>query len=183
MESNSGNIVTRISKLALFSSSKVPGSLILQIFDIVAALRDAGITVIGGFHSPMEKECLKILLRGTQPVIVYPARSIKGYRYPKEWKKPIEESRLILLSQFPDKVRRVTAETAEQRNCFIVSLADTIFIPYAANGSRTELLARDIMALTKPHYTINDKANAKLIALGARPLLPGAITSDFGALK
>jgi predicted AAA+ superfamily ATPase len=39
------------------------------------ALREAGIPVIGGFHAPMEKECLDLLLRGTQPVVICPARS------------------------------------------------------------------------------------------------------------
>jgi len=27
-------------------------------------MRDEGVTVISGFHSPIEKECLRILLRG-----------------------------------------------------------------------------------------------------------------------
>lgn len=43
-------------------------------------LRDAGVTVIGEFHSPMEKECLNILLRGSQPIIVCPARSLENMR-------------------------------------------------------------------------------------------------------
>lgn len=49
----------------LFCSRKCPGSLILPAFDHVVALRDAGKSVVSGFHSEMEQECLKILLRGT----------------------------------------------------------------------------------------------------------------------
>jgi len=33
--------------------------------------------VISGFHTPAEKECLRILLRGAQPIIICPARSIE----------------------------------------------------------------------------------------------------------
>jgi HEPN domain-containing protein len=44
-----------------------------------------GVTVVGGFHAPMERECLTILLRGAQPVILCPARNI-GMRIRPEYK-------------------------------------------------------------------------------------------------
>ena len=40
---------------ALFCSSRCPGDLILQAYDAAQALRDAGVAVIGGFHTPIEK--------------------------------------------------------------------------------------------------------------------------------
>jgi hypothetical protein len=43
--------------LGLFCSIRCPGDAIVQTYDLVRAVRDAGIPVIGGFHSPMEKEC------------------------------------------------------------------------------------------------------------------------------
>src|ERR687892_99661 len=92
-----GNLdILHQKKLALFCSVKCPGNLILRTYDLACALRDAGVTVIGGFHSPMEKECLALLLRGTQPVIVCPARSIEGMRLPGEWRAPLAEGRLLL---------------------------------------------------------------------------------------
>src|ERR1700747_2240683 len=62
--------------LALFCSIKCPGDVILGTYDLIRALRDAGIPMIGGIHSPMEKECLTLRLRGTQPIIICPARAI-----------------------------------------------------------------------------------------------------------
>ena len=63
-----GNLdILQHKPLALFSSVKCPGDLILQTYDLAQCLRQSGVTVIGGFHSPMERECLTILLRGTQP--------------------------------------------------------------------------------------------------------------------
>jgi hypothetical protein len=38
--------------------------MIVQAYDMAVALRDARVALIGGFHSPMEKECLRLLLRG-----------------------------------------------------------------------------------------------------------------------
>jgi hypothetical protein len=51
---------------SLFCSTKYPGDLIVKTYDIAQILRDAGMTVISGFHSPMERECLSILLRVTR---------------------------------------------------------------------------------------------------------------------
>ncbi len=130
--------------LALFCSSKCPGSVILQTYDAVCALRDAGVTVISGFHSPIEKECLRLLLRGTQPIVICPARSIERMRVPSEWRAPIAAGRLLILSPFDVRHPRITAETAAYRNRFAAALADRILIPYAAPGSKTEAFAREV---------------------------------------
>src|SRR2546427_3670429 len=99
-----GNLdILRQKKLALFCSVKCPGNLILQTYDLARALRDGGIAVIGGFHSPMEKECLALLLRGTQPVIVCPARSIETMRVPASWQKALVAGSLLALSPLSDK--------------------------------------------------------------------------------
>jgi hypothetical protein len=34
----------------------------LKTYDLARDLRDADVPVIGGFHTPMEKECLRLLL-------------------------------------------------------------------------------------------------------------------------
>jgi hypothetical protein len=43
-------------------------------------VRDAGIVMAGGFHSPMEQDCLDFLLRGNQPVVVCPAKGLAHVR-------------------------------------------------------------------------------------------------------
>ena len=71
-------------KTALFCSASAPGDAILRAHDTARRMRDEGVTVISGFHSPIEEECLRILLRGKQPIIVCPARSIEALRVPPE---------------------------------------------------------------------------------------------------
>ncbi len=155
--------------LALFCSVKCPGNLIVQTYDLAQKLRAAGVTVIGGFHSPMERECLRILLRSPHPVIICPARSLPK-RLAPEFRKPLEEGRLLLLSSFADAVCRADEETALQRNCLVAALADRIFAAYAAPNSKTELFCREIIAWGKPLYTLAGEANANLLALGAMPI-------------
>ena len=65
---------------ALFCSARCPGKLILRTYDQVAQWRDAGHCVVSGFHSPVEKECLRILLRGEPPIIICPARASIEHR-------------------------------------------------------------------------------------------------------
>lgn len=161
-------------KLALFCSSKCPGNLILQTYDLAQNLRQAGVVVIGGFHSPMERECLRILLRGTQPVIVCPARSITGMRIRSEYKQPLEEGRLLFLSPFTQKQYRITVQTSLYRNQFVAALADHIFVAYAETGSKTEQFCRDVLKWQKPIYLFEGNANIELVALGAKPVSPDA---------
>ncbi len=166
-----GNLdILQQPSLALFCSVKCPGNLILQTYDLARALRNAHISVIGGFHSPMEKECLALLLRGKQPVIICPARTLQGMRLPQEWKSPLEQGRLLLLSPFEDNLRRTTADLAQIRNKFVAAIAAAIFIAHASEGSKSEHLSREVLSWGKLLLTLQSPENARLIDLGARPI-------------
>ena len=167
-----GNLeILQRKPLALFCSVRCPGNLIVQTYDLAQKLRRAGVTVIGGFHSPMERQCLATLLKSPHPVIVCPARGLPK-RVPPEFRRPLEEGRLLLLSPFDDAVNRADEETARQRNRFVAALADQVFAAYAAPNSHTECFCREIIAWRKPLYTFAGDANANLLALGAKPIDP-----------
>jgi len=156
-------------KLALFCSRQCPGNLILKAYDLARSLREGGVTVISGFHTPVEKECLRILLRGDQPIIICPARSIEGMRIPSAWKQPIEQERLLLLSPFEKKHRRMTAALAEQRNQFVASIADDVLFIHAAIDSQSEQFAQNCMQQRNNTYTLDCPENQNLLSFGIRP--------------
>ncbi len=128
-------------KTALFCSARTPGDAILRAHDTARRLRDEGVTVISGFHSPIEKECLRILLRGRQPIIVCPARAIEGMRIPTECRAAFEAGRLLFLSHFARHPKRVTKESALRRNELVAALADEVFIAHLTPGGQTERMA------------------------------------------
>lgn len=163
--------ILKLKKLAFFCSVKCPGHLIIETYNLAQQLKEARVTVIGGFHSPIERECLTILLRGKQPIIVCPARSIKEMRIRAEYKGPLMEGRLLLLSPFRENQRRNTAETAFNRNRFVAALADTVFVAHAALNSKTERFCRDVVEWQKALFTLESDANLNLINLGAKPVL------------
>ena len=101
-------------------------------------------------------------------MVVCPARSIGRMRIPRAWRPALDDGRLLILSPFPETVRRPTEKIAVERNELVASLATRVFIAHAAAGSRTEALARKVASSGKPLLTLDSPANAKLFALGAR---------------
>ena len=153
---------------AVFCSQRCPGDLILKTYDIARAMRDAGVPVIGGFQTSMEKECLRLLLRGSQPVVVCPARGIDNMRVPRDWRPALDDGRLLVLSPFPVTVRRPTAGVAARRNDLVAGLAAQVFIAHAAPGGKTEAFARKLAASGKPLLTLDSPANENLVEMGAQ---------------
>ncbi len=161
-------------KIALFCSVKCPGKLILETYDLAKRFRNEGVLVISPFHSPMEQECLRILLRSPNPVIWGLARGM--YRQipsqPVDCRPAVSEGRLIMVTPFPATVRHITAETATTRNRLVADMASAIVVAHAAPGSKMEVLCRKILTAGKPLYTFNHEANADLIQSGAIPITP-----------
>ncbi len=129
-------------KTALFCSVRCPGDAILAAYDTARKLRDEGVSVISGFHSPVEKECLRILLRGKQPIIICLARSLVKIRIPVEWRQALDSGRLLVLSPFEGRPRRPDAKSARRRNQLVAALADEILIIHAEPGGATEQISK-----------------------------------------
>ena len=166
-----GNLdILRHNSTAIFCSTKCPGDLIVKTYDLTQILRDAGMTVISGFHSPMERECLTILLRGAQPVIICPARSINNMRINKEYKKPLKDGRLLFLSPFDENQQRISAKRSHYRNLFVAALSAAAFVIHASTASKTEAFCKEIISWQKPIYTFESDYNKNLIKMGARPV-------------
>ncbi len=82
--------------LGLCCSRQCPGRPILLAYDLAAALRDAGIAVISGFRTSVEQDCLDFLLKGTQPVVVVPARG-PYTTTPKKLRPGLQQERVAIV--------------------------------------------------------------------------------------
>ena len=83
------------------------------------------------------------LLKGNQPIILALARGLKK-RLEPELKNAMDKNRLLIVTPFDEKVKRVTSETANQRNRLMAELADEIFVANALPGGNIEKLITDI---------------------------------------
>jgi predicted Rossmann fold nucleotide-binding protein DprA/Smf involved in DNA uptake len=168
--------------LALFCSERCPGDLIIKACDAATALRDARVPIISGFHSPIERDCLRILLRGTQPVVICPARSIDRMRVAMGWRDAIREGRLLFVSPFSAKQNRITAALAAQRNEFVAALARAVLVVYANPAGQIESLARKVLCWREPLLTLDSPHNARLCDMGAKSVAPSSLLSAIPAL-
>lgn len=161
--------ILRRRLLGLICSIQCPGSIVLKTFDTIRALRDEGVAVVGGFLSPMEKDCLDILLRGKQPIIFCPARGLKGLRLGDKARQAVDEGRLLVLSVFSDDVRHTTAAQAVRRNNLVAALADALLVPYAAPNGKTWTTVHAALKRNQPVFTFDVDDNAALLKAGAQP--------------
>lgn len=162
-------ILTR-SKVAIFCSAMCPETLKSGAYELIQMLDAGGVTAIGGFHSPIERGCLEILLNGAQPIIISPARSLDKLRIRPEYRAPLQQGRLLFLSFFKHHRHRSDVEMAFRRNCIVAALADLILILHAAPGSNTERLCQELSSWQKAVYTIDHPANRNLLRSGVQAL-------------
>ncbi len=123
----------------LLCSRKCPADTILEAHERFKQwAADPGMTVVSGFHSPVEQECLRLLLKGQAKIIVCPAREIEHFRIPAAWRPALEAERMLIISMF--KERRPSTQTINRRNEIVAELADELFIPYAQPGGHLSFL-------------------------------------------
>lgn len=154
-------------QLALICSVRCPGGVIIRTFETIRKVRDAGLVVAGGFHSPMERECLRFLLRGSQPVVLCPPCGLDSFELGVEERRAVDSGRLSVVSIVDALVAAPTPDLASQRNDFVAALAGTVFVPHAVGGGQDELIARRAIARGQLVVTFDDARNRHLIEIGA----------------
>ena len=146
IKSSVGNLeLLRKNPIAFLCSSTCPGSVILRALDWAEEVRMQARPIISGFHSSVEKKVLSILLRGTCPIIICPARGIGKMRIPAAWRKPMEDGRILIISPFDDKVTRGDRRTAEQRNAFVTGMSTEVLLAHVAPESSVDSLSRKLL--------------------------------------
>jgi hypothetical protein len=92
-------------------------------------------------YARIVEECLKILLRGKQSIIICPARAMEGMRIPTECRPAFESGRILFLSPFFEKPNRIDRQSAQYRNEMVAALADSAFLAYIRPGGEMERMA------------------------------------------
>lgn len=158
--------------VAFFCSKSCPGDIILKAQDWANARGPESAPVIGGFHTPVERDVLRILLRAGAPSIIVLARAEQGWRSPKPLgpaiKAAVASGTAQIVSPFPANQRRTTAATAETRNRHILTLCKVVLIAHAAPVSKTEALAQEAKTMGLPIFTLPSPANSHLLQIGAQ---------------
>lgn len=121
--------------LGLLCSRECPGNAILATLDQAPEWVKAGRIVISGFHSPLEQQIFRSLLRRSGRAVKVLARTLEGYRMPSLERAALDAGHLLLISPFPAQVRRITRQTALDRNRLVIALAGELVTPHVREHS------------------------------------------------
>ncbi len=139
--------------LGLIASRECPGHVLLETLDRVPEWVEAGCVIVSGFHSPLEQQVLRSLLRRTGRAVKVLARGFgtegADYRPTPEEREPLATGRLLVISAFAPNVTRTTRATALSRNRLVLALASEIVVPYVAAGSPLAELVRTYQGHTE----------------------------------
>ena len=119
-----------IPKTAFLSSRRISPEAVLRCCSWATAQRDAGRCVISGFHSALERDVLRLLLKGGQPIVLVLARRLYApetlEREHPDLKRALDEERLLIVST--SSAARANEETTRKRNQYILAHAEAIVI-------------------------------------------------------
>jgi predicted Rossmann fold nucleotide-binding protein DprA/Smf involved in DNA uptake len=121
--------------LGLLASRDCPGRILLDTLELVPPWVRDGRVILSGFHSPLEQQVLRSVLRRNGCVVKILARGMQEYHPPEQERAPLTNGTLLVVTAYPDRVRRTTRETALARNRLVLALASELLTPYIAPES------------------------------------------------
>jgi predicted Rossmann fold nucleotide-binding protein DprA/Smf involved in DNA uptake len=127
---------------ALLCSKACPGAKIIEAMNIAQRWRAENRAVISGFHTLVEKECLRIFLRGPQSIVICPARGLDPFQLSMDWQTKFQRGELLLVSLFDPTIHRPTRVTAETRTRLVFALAQRHTIIHATPGGLLDQLEK-----------------------------------------
>lgn len=131
-----------LHKTAFLCSRNCPKETLRKSHDWAVMQRMLRRCVISGFHSPVEKGVLRLLLDGVQPLIVALAKGI-GKGIDPELQPALDAGRLLVVTRYADSKTHACEDSCFQRNRLMMQLADETVIGYASPGGNLERLCQE----------------------------------------
>jgi predicted Rossmann fold nucleotide-binding protein DprA/Smf involved in DNA uptake len=138
------------------------------------------VAFIGGWHSPLEKEALRVLSEHSTEVVFCVAKSLSRFVPPAEIDNQLMQNRALLLTHCSPKAKRISREASLRCNQLVVGLSNALLVLSAPEGSSSVDLARAAMHYGKPLLTLENRMNKELLECGA---LPATLENIQRALK
>lgn len=116
---------------AFFASRQCPGVSIRAGLDWALKQVSDRQPVISGFHSPLERSVLGLLLEARSPAVVVLARTVELARLCPAWENALAGGNLVVISLAQDS-RQLTEVRSHLRNDLAAMLAKSIVIAHAS---------------------------------------------------
>jgi predicted Rossmann fold nucleotide-binding protein DprA/Smf involved in DNA uptake len=130
--------------LGLIASRQCPGQGLLDTLELAAQWARSQQVVLSGFHSPLEQQVLRSMLRRHGRVVKLLAHALDDYRVPPEEQAPLADGRLLVLSACTPSVPRTTRASSLARNRLVLALAAEHCVPYLSPDSPLQSLVGNV---------------------------------------
>lgn len=129
--------------LGFIASRECPGHILLETLDRVPEWVKTGRIIVSGFHSSLEQQVLRSLLRRNGRAVKVLARGMTDYRPTAIEREPLKAGRMLVITACPPQAKHTTRETALERNRLVLALATETVIPFVAESSPLAELAAE----------------------------------------
>lgn len=156
--------------LGIISARQIDSDLALrssQLLKQLASLKE--VAFIGGWHSPLEEEALRILSANSVRIVFCVSKALHRFAPSLQAKNEINDGRLLLLTHCSPKAKRISRDASLRRNQLVVGLAAALLVLSAPEGSASLKLARSALRQRKSVHTLEHRLNKELLAAGALP--------------
>lgn len=133
MHTKGNNSLLESHLVGFLAGSKIAVLSVLPTLDWaseVSARED--VSIVSGFHSPLECRVLELLLRGKCGIVCILARSLYT-KIPLEYMPAYTEGRVLFVSK--EKQNRSSKESASRRNQLVADYADELVMPKILSDS------------------------------------------------
>jgi predicted Rossmann fold nucleotide-binding protein DprA/Smf involved in DNA uptake len=131
-----------------------------QLLEQLACLNEAAF--IGGWHSPLEKEALQILLAKTVPIVLCIPKALNRFVPTVDVDNRVSQGQALLLTHCSPRVKRISRDASIRRNQLVISLATALLVLSAPPGSVSFELAKSALRRGKPVLTPEHLVNKEL---------------------
>jgi len=124
---------------------------------------------ISGWHSPLEKEALHVLLTQPAKIVFCTAKSLTSISPSPEIKDLIARGGALLLTHCGPKAKRISRDASLRRNELVLGLSRTLLVLSAPEDSSSFKLAVRALGTGRRVFVIEHPMNRDLLNSGALP--------------
>lgn len=111
------------SKTSFFASTSLQSDVVMRCYDWATTVRNSNGCIVSGFSSPMERDVLHFLLKGSCPIVIVLARRLY-HVIPEEWRPAVDQGRMLIA--YTCNQQRQSHRSAMARNQYIADTCDRL---------------------------------------------------------
>lgn len=159
--------------LAIFCSGKSTPDIRLKSLEFCRSITGTGYAIVSGFHSAVEKKCLRVLVDMKHPTIMCIVKPIGDFQPSKEQRVAIEEGKMLVISTAAAGSNPSGWEALMARDRLVAGIAKQVLFLYAHPQGKTEDFFMEVITHPRTTFAIDDEANYWLFEFGAKRFAVG----------